>query len=134
MFALSAASPAYAVDCDLSSVPADAAPSPDKIFCPLIKVINVGIALGGVVFLIFILIGAIKLAVSLGDPKGFQGASDTWTYAVIGVFVVFGAFMLVGIVDRMFGLGIGDSLNLVDQATSAWSRFLRNSLGVTWRQ
>ncbi len=80
--------------------------------------------MGGIIFAIMIGIGAIKLAVSLGDPKGLEGASRTWTYALVGVAIVLGAVTLVSLIGRVLGLNLGDLSSLFDTAASSLTNFV----------
>jgi len=95
----------YALDCELGAENY-AAPLPSQIFCPFVKIFNLSLLLVGVVLLAMIIFGAIKMATALGDPKGLQGAHLTWTYAVVGTFVVLGSFAFIAIINKLFGLGI----------------------------
>jgi len=95
---------AYAVvDCTLSDPP-----TPAQIICPFIRMFNFALIAGGAVFLIFIVIGAIKMATALGDPKGLKSSRDTWIFAVLGVFVVLGVLTIFRIINNVFGLGLGN--------------------------
>jgi len=77
------------------------------LFDVLKRVLYAGLALVGVVVIIMILIGAIKMALSLGDPKALQGAHLTWTYAAIGAVVVLGFFLVFRVVTGIMGIETG---------------------------
>ena len=81
-------------------------PSPLAIICPFVKVFNVAVLGAGGLLVIIIIYGAIKLAMSLGDPKGYQAAQQTWFWGVIGFAVIVGAYSLIYILDKILGLGI----------------------------
>lgn len=104
----------YALDCyqESSGYPA---PLPSQIICPFVRVINLALLLVGAVLIAMIVLGAIKMAVSLGDPKALQGAKLTWTYAIIGTFVVLGSFFILFLINKTFGLGI----NLFERGNAA---------------
>jgi len=123
---------AFALDC-VSDDPNYPAPLPSQIFCPLIKVVNFGLIFVGVVLIIMIILGAIKMATALGDPKGLQGANLTWTYAVIGTFIVLGSFTLIFILNNVFGLGISilggdDPGGIFTKIQSNFDRLLESAL------
>ena len=104
---ISAANSAYAFFindsfCEISGE----VPDPAQIVCPFVRLYNGFILAAGVVLTIMIAIGGIKLSMSLGDPKGYQAASRTWTYTLWGVGIVFGAFFLVRTLNYTLGLGL----------------------------
>lgn len=78
-------------------------PSPLAIVCPIVRVFNIAIFAAGAIFVGMIVYGAIKLALSLGDPKGYQGAQQTWFWSVIGLLVVIGVFTLLYVIDNILG-------------------------------
>ncbi|MFC1722029.1 pilin [Patescibacteria group bacterium] len=93
-------------------------PRPSQMLCPFIRIINVMLFFGGVVFAVIIGWGAIKLATAWGDPKGLDSAKKTWTYALIGLFVVVGAVSIMTIISNTFGLGI--NINSIDNYLATW--------------
>ncbi len=74
------------------------------LVCVLVKVFNYGIAAVGAVFLFMLTMGMYKYATSWGDPKGIQGAKNTLTYAVIGLFLVLFAVTFFRIGGNLLGL------------------------------
>ena len=113
---------AYALDCTFTGT----APSYEQILCPVAKLVNLAIIFGGVIFAVFIGFGAIKISTSLGDPKGFEGARKTWTFAIIGVFIVFGSLAILRILGNVFGLSLsyGGTGGLFDNITAPFTEFL----------
>lgn len=89
------------VDCNkpLSSKAAD----PRFIICPFIRILNLGLYASGIALAIFIGYGAIKMSLALGDPKGLQGASKTWTFALIGFFIIVGSIFIISVTAKLFG-------------------------------
>ena len=83
----------------------DNPPSLDKLFCPVVRVFNAAILLVGAILVIMIIYGAIKLALSLGDPKGFESAKATWLYAGIGLGIILGFWGLLTIIMNRLNLG-----------------------------
>ena len=94
----------YALDCNLTGT----APTPMQMFCPFVRLFNLLLIAGGAVFIIIIIVGAIKMVTALGDPKGLMSSTNTWTYAVIGVCIVLGVFAIFAILNKTFGLGLGN--------------------------
>lgn len=83
----------------------DAPPSLDQLLCPIVRVFNTMILLVGAVLIIMIIYGAIKLALSLGDPKGFESARATWLYAAIGLGIILGFWGIFTIIINRLNLG-----------------------------
>jgi len=130
LVSISAVNQTYALDCDINMTSEYPAPLPSQILCPFVRVFNLGLILVGAVLIMMIVMGAIKMATSLGDPKAYQGASLTWTYALIGTFVVLGSFALIFILNKTFGLGIalfegdGASDGIFSKIQENWANFL----------
>lgn len=111
--------PAFALDCSVltdSCVPGDpfcgTAPSPVQIICPIIRIVNVLLTFAAIVFLVMLGFGAIKMSAALGDPKGLDSASKTWTYAFLGLFIVLGAVTIFTILNTTLGLGFAQGIDI----------------------
>lgn len=89
--------------CDLSSLDH---PEPWQILCPILRLLNFVIIVAGIVFAVMITYGAIKISTSLGDPKAYAGAWRNMWFAILGVFVVLGAYAILRILSSVFGLNI----------------------------
>lgn len=100
----------YAYDC---SVRGNSPPRLEQIVCPFARVINVMIYAGGAILVIMLLWGAIKLALAVGDPKGMQAASMTWTYALLGFAIIVGGVLMITIIGRLLGWEVGDPFSLI---------------------
>ncbi len=93
---------AYAYTC--SAVDDDSGPPGiEELVCPFARVINVLLFASGAVLILMILWGGFKLAMSLGDPKGFQAATSTWSHALAGFLIVVFALTILSILTRMLG-------------------------------
>lgn len=98
-------SPVFAADLNCDAITQDSGPPhPLQILCPLKRGLNVAIAFVGVVLPIMIVIGGIKLALAVGDPKGLEAARGTWTWAIIGSIVILGFFTIMLIISRLLGI------------------------------
>ena len=71
----------------------------------VVNVINTALIFLGAVTLIFLLVGALRLVVSRGDPKALEAAQKTMTFAVVGVILVLGSFIIINIITSSLGLG-----------------------------
>jgi hypothetical protein len=80
------------------------APSPVAIVCVVGRLLNIALLFVGLVFIAVIAFSAWKLSLAFGDPKGFQGARNTWTYAVLGGLIVVGVFAVSLILANFFGI------------------------------
>lgn len=96
------------------AITSDDPPSIARIFCPLIKVINFLVFSASLVFGIMLGYGGIKMSLALGDPKGFEGAKMTMTYAVMGLAVVLGFFVILNIASAMFGYNLVSPDNITN--------------------
>jgi hypothetical protein len=90
------------------------APSPRAVLCPVVRVFNVLILSVGVILIIMIGYGSVKVFMSLGEPKGLAGAKQTWTFAVIGGGIVLFFFVFYTIVANALGLGAYTPMGLVN--------------------
>jgi hypothetical protein len=111
--------PVYAaIDCSFtpSRTPGGDAPSPAEIVCPFARVINIFLLSSGAFLIIMLLFGGVKLAMAHGDPKGMQAASGTWTWALIGFFIVVGAITLLTLVGKLIGWEYQDPLATLQNA------------------
>src|SRR3990172_10176585 len=92
--------------------------SPIQILCPVVSILNVAIYAAGVVFMVMVVYGGIKLSIAFGDPKAFAAAKSTWVWAFAGFGLIIGSISLLFIVTNMFGVPF-DILRPVDGM--AWS-------------
>lgn len=108
---------ALALDCSYDPRNSSAKdPSLAQIVCPFSRFFNVLVYSSGAVFVIVMLYGAIKLGISLGDPKGYQAAQLTWNYGVLGFLIIVGFFLIFNIIMGFVGV---TGYNPFDQIASA---------------
>jgi hypothetical protein len=99
-----------ATGCNLGT---DDAPQISSIACILARIISLMLICAGAIFVGMIGYGAIKLGMAQGDPKGYQGAKDTWTWALIGVAIILGVGGIFSVVGKLFGINFLDPQSMV---------------------
>lgn len=98
---LLASRPAYAADCtNLGSADVKAS----QILCPVYRLFNAAVLLGGIGLVIFIAIGAIKMGLAFGSPDKLNQATATWSHALIGFFIIVGAVSIYLIITTSLGV------------------------------
>lgn len=73
-------------------------PNPLLEFDPgniLAQVVNSLLLWGGAVALLFIIIGGFRFIISMGNPEGVEKARHTVLYAVLGLIIIFVAYLIV---------------------------------------
>jgi hypothetical protein len=100
-------------------------PSLDTLKNVLGNTFNIVVSLVGLVLVAVLAFGIWKSSMSLGDPRGLEGAKQTWTYALFG-FMVIVLFFVIFYTILGF-LGIGNSLTpkiLLDKLFEALQELL----------
>lgn len=69
----------------------------------VVNIINVGISIGGILAIFFIVVGGIQIATSQGDPSKFSKGKNTILYAVIGLIVMLVSYAIVVFVSQSLG-------------------------------
>lgn len=67
------------------------------------SVITTLLALGGIVLFLMLLSGGFKYLTSGGEPKAVEGAQKTLTYAIGGLVLLAGSFILLKIIEQFTG-------------------------------
>ena len=70
-------------------------PNISALFCIVAKIISILLGLSGAVALVFLVIGGLQYMASGGDEKALTTAKSTITYAVLGLIIILGSFLLV---------------------------------------
>jgi hypothetical protein len=78
--------------------------SVDQMTEPISIVFNIVVSLVGVVFVAVLALGIWKSSMSLGDPRGLEGAKQTWTYALFGLFIIVAFFLLFTFITSILGI------------------------------
>lgn len=70
----------------------------------LFNVVNALLLFAGAVAVLFLIIGGFRYVVSTGNPDQVDAAKRTILYAVLGLIIIFIAFVLVGLVQSYLGV------------------------------
>jgi hypothetical protein len=65
------------------------------IFCVLANLINKMITVAGAVVFLVLVYGGLQYMVSGGDEKALTTSKSTITHAVLGLFIIFGAVLII---------------------------------------
>mgnify|MGYP001592809766 CR=1 FL=1 len=63
------------------------------------NIIQIMISIGGILCIIFIIVGGFKFVTSGGDEKKLASAKGTLTYAIVGLIVIILAFAMIQVVQ-----------------------------------
>lgn len=75
-----------------------------------LRIITVLFSVAGIVTVILIIIGGIRMILSVGDPKAMQAARSSVTFAIIGLIIILLSVTIVLIVGKFLGV---DLLNVI---------------------
>ncbi len=75
----------------------------EKVFSSLVTSL---LALGGIVLFLMLLNGGFKYLTSGGDPKTTEGAQKTLTYAIGGLVLLAGSYMILNIIKTFTGADV----------------------------
>lgn len=67
------------------------------------------IVIGGVLFLIFVIIAGYQMLNNSGDSQKFASGKDVITYAVMGFLIIFGAYWIIQLLQLMLGIAGTDA-------------------------
>ena len=68
------------------------------------NVVSVVVFLTGIALLVMLSLGAFRYMTSGGDPKTAEGAQKTMTSAVMGIALIFGAYLILRLVSNFLGI------------------------------
>ena len=86
--------------------PANPNPSLVRFESTLSTTIGVLTISAGIWFIFQIFIGAYQWLVSSGEKQALQNAQKKLTNAIVGLFIVVFAYILIGVVSKIFGINI----------------------------
>lgn len=72
------------------------------------------LALGGIVLFLMLLSGGFKYLTSGGDPKATESAQKTLTYAIGGLVMLAGSFLILKIIGDFTGTGSLSGTNILE--------------------
>jgi len=70
------------------------------------KILNVAVELAVVVLFIFLVIGGFKFLASGGDPKATESAKNTLTYAILGLVLLIGIWLILNFIQYFTGIEV----------------------------
>jgi TRAP-type C4-dicarboxylate transport system permease small subunit len=70
------------------------------------KVLNIAVELAVVVLFIFLVIGGFKFITSGGDPKATESAKNTLTYAILGLVLLIGIWLILNFIEYFTGIEV----------------------------
>lgn len=106
----------FAMDCSQNFIDSTTEyTSITALLCPVLRVFNILLYSSGVVFGLYVIYSAVKLSLAWGDPKGFEGAKWSLTYAILGFVVVLAFFVIYRVVLTTLGIEGFGSVNEVSE-------------------
>jgi hypothetical protein len=74
----------------------------------IVRIISISVGLAFVALVVMLFWGGIKFMISGGDAKGIQSATQTLTYAVIGIVMMVGAWLILKLIAAFTGVNVVD--------------------------
>lgn len=68
------------------------------------NVITAGLVFSGMIALVLIIFAGTRYITSRGDPAKVEGAKKTFTYAILGLIVIFLSFFIVNVISQITGV------------------------------
>jgi len=78
------------------------------------RILNIAIRMAGIAAFIMLIVGGFQYLTAGGDPKKTQAASNTLTYAILGLVVVIGAWFILLFIEKFTGVEVTE-FNLPSQ-------------------
>ena len=69
-------------------------------------ILTQAIYLAGFLMIVYIVWGGLHLMISMGDPEGIREGKAKITGGILGFFIVFFAYLILQLVNAIFGLGV----------------------------
>ncbi len=70
------------------------------------KILNVVVELAVVVLFVLLVIGGFKFLTSGGDPKATESAKNTLTYALLGLVLLIGIWLILNFIEYFTGIQV----------------------------
>ncbi len=91
------------------------------------RIFNIVVLSAVGVFVAVVAYGIWKSSLSLGDPRGLEGAKQTWTYALYGFAVVVLFWAIFKIAQEFLGIPVITPKTLLDEVFSALQSLVTSS-------
>jgi hypothetical protein len=72
----------------------------------LVRIISISVGLAFIALVVMLFYGGIRFMLSGGDAKGIQGATQTLTYAVAGIFLLVVAWLILKLITAFTGVNV----------------------------
>ncbi len=82
-------------------------------------VIRIFFTVAGLVAMLYLLLGAFSWITSGGNKEAVDKARDKIMNAVIGVILIFAVLAIVGLIEQLFGIGLGITKSIIFQPLSS---------------
>lgn len=70
------------------------------------RIINISVSLAFFALFIMLVVGAIKLMTSGGEPKSLQSAGQTFTWALLGILFLAMAWLILRLIEAFTGVPV----------------------------
>lgn len=74
--------------------------------CIVAALLQIAIRLAGIATFVMMLIGGFKYLTAAGDPQKAEAAKATLTYAVMGLAVLIGSWLILLLIEKITGVKI----------------------------
>jgi len=74
--------------------------------CVFINILNIVVRLAGIAVFVMLIIGGFQYLTAGGDPKKTQAASNTLTWAILGLVIVIAAWFILLFVEKFTGVEV----------------------------
>lgn len=90
----------------VTEVDGEVIPTIQGFECLFAQILNTILSFAGIALLVMLVIGGFKLMTAGGDPKKTQSASQTLTYAVIGLVAMVGVYLILLLLSKFLGINL----------------------------
>jgi len=94
-------------DCWNTNVkPGDDVVTLQGIECVVQAILNLAIRFAGIALFVMLIIGGFRYLVSNGDPKETESAQKTISYAILGLVLLLGGWLILSFVNEFTGINV----------------------------
>jgi len=99
--------PAVLIEGGTSSTSEDVPPATIQDLTLIVqRILNIAVRLAGIAAFVMLIVGGFQYLTAGGDSKKTQAASNTLTYAILGLVVVIGAWFILLFIEKFTGVKI----------------------------